>query len=74
MFQESTLTYQNSGAALESCVLSVDGDSRHIAFPESVLVDISEGSQSSRVEFGCVETTERDLTVVLLVSQPGDLV
>jgi hypothetical protein len=55
------LTYQNSSAALQSCVLSVDSDTGHSSFPEPLLVDISESGQSARVELCAVETTECDL-------------
>lgn len=70
---ESGAGVEDGGAAFESEVLSVNGDG-HGTFPESLVVDVVECDEGGLVEFGCVETAECDLAVVLAVCDSRDLV
>ena len=58
----------------EPRALPAGGDRVERRLPEALLVDVLEGDEGVRIELGLVETAERDLTIVLLVSDTGDLV
>ena len=64
---------KDGGAVLESEVLATYGHGER-SFPVAVLVDVLEGNEGLRVEFGTVETSERNLAIVEPVGNSGKLV
>lgn len=71
---KSGTSVEDGSAAAESGALAVDGNRSHGAFPESLLIDIREGDQGCRIKLRGIKTTKGNFTIVLLVSNPGDLV
>lgn len=70
---ESGTSVEDSSAGIEANRLAINGNT-HVTFPETVLVDVVEGDESFSVEFGCIETTEGDLAIVLAIRETRDLV
>ena len=64
---------KDRGATLESEVLATNGDGERGA-PEAICIGILQGDKSLWVEFGAVETSERDLAIIEAVRDAGDFV
>ncbi len=64
---------EDRAAAREARVRAVDGHGVHRALPEAVRRDVVEGDERLRIELAGVEPAERDLAVVLVVCEAGDL-
>ena len=70
---EGGASVEDSGATLESEVIAINRCGER-TLPETIRVDVLEGDEGLGVEFGLVETSERDLAVVETVGNSGDLV
>ena len=70
---EGGTSVKDGGAALESEVLATYGHGERSS-PVAVLVGVLEGDEGLRVEFGTVETSERNLAIVESVGNSGKLV
>jgi len=65
---------EDGALALETRVFAVDFNTGHGSLPEAILADVINSLKGRSVEFRWVETAESDFTVVLVVSNTGDLV
>ena len=64
---------KDGGAALESETLTTYGHGER-SFPETFFIDVLDGDEGLRVEFGTVETSERDLAIIEAVGNSRNLV
>ena len=64
---------KDSGASLEAEIVTVNGRGDR-ALPEAVLVDVWEGGEGVRVEFGLVKAPECNFTIVVTVGNSAKLV
>lgn len=70
---EGGTSVEDSSTAIETDSLTINGNG-HGTFPETILVNVVEGNKGFGVEFGCIETTEGDLTIVFAIRKTRDLV
>ena len=64
---------KDGGAALESETLATYGHGER-SFPEAFFIDVLDGDEGFRVEFGTVETSKGDLAIIEAVGNSGNLV
>ena len=64
---------KDRGATLEPDVIATNGDGER-GTPEAVRVGVLQGDKGLRVEFGAVETSERDLAIIEAARDAGNLV